>query len=610
VLSRFSVRNFKSLRDVDLELAPLTLLYGPNSAGKSSVITALEWFRQGATSLQDSGESDADRRAVLDFISHDLPVLRTTGSSGDVAMCVEAQGWRWSWTVPRRATRSVVPGVDTGSDALLAELTSDRTRRSPTAREKKILSAGAAAICSDGSMPLDLLLRGVDSDGGEAITPLSIIDFVPLFLEEWKEDFFGGFGGFIRETNTHRSLASAGSLLRWNASDLGRFQRACEEASIPISGTTVRSIALAFVLVCELWFSRRAVLPKIPAPDDPMFVLMLNFQKETEEFEAEFGGAEPTVFDALVAATLIAARGGPVSDSAVSAAFKALDHSRNAKPSKSAKALSELMALLQKCLGSSCLHTFHNIISSSAWAFLGPQRHLAKWEERFAEVELRHPGLLGAAGEQVPQVLAKSEGALRRTNEWLKKLEIPYHWDHDAGRVVHEDMGRGRKKITERVFRPRLIDNRRSETSGRPVKVELREVGFGVSQVVPVVTQLNADLGDNALVCIQQPELHLHPRLQTALGDLFIQASSAQASVSQKQLIVETHSEHLMMRIQRRIAEGSVDPNDVAVVYIDRRADGEAVATRLRLDSDGSFIDPWPHGFFTERLEELLGGLE
>ena len=135
------------------------------------------------------------------------------------------------------------------------------------------------------------------------------------------------------------------------------------------------------------------------------------------------------------------------------------------------------------------------------------------------------------------------------------------------------------------------------------------EVGSGLGYVLPVLCSAYHPRVSVSL--IQQPELHLHPALQTALGDVFIEAASPE-----HQLIVETHSEHVLLRVLKRIRQTSgtkppapelrISPQDVVVVYFDPRPDGTTTVKRLRISADGEFLDRWPRGFFSERDAELF----
>jgi predicted ATPase len=73
------------------------------------------------------------------------------------------------------------------------------------------------------------------------------------------------------------------------------------------------------------------------------------------------------------------------------------------------------------------------------------------------------------------------------------------------------------------------------------------------------------------------------------------------------QVIVETHSEHLLLRLQRRIREGKIRNTNVSVLYVDPLPDGSSIIRTIRLDEDGSMIDEWPGGFFEERYNEMFG---
>ena len=122
------------------------------------------------------------------------------------------------------------------------------------------------------------------------------------------------------------------------------------------------------------------------------------------------------------------------------------------------------------------------------------------------------------------------------------------------------------------------------------------DVGFGVSQVLPIIAEgFYAPPG--SLILIEQPEIHLHPGLQSQMGDLLIDIAR-----SNKKLIIETHSEHLLLRIQRRITEGSLKPDDVAVYFFTYTDEGSKIE-RIHINDLGRF-ENWPAGFFEEDVEE------
>lgn len=131
------------------------------------------------------------------------------------------------------------------------------------------------------------------------------------------------------------------------------------------------------------------------------------------------------------------------------------------------------------------------------------------------------------------------------------------------------------------------------------IDATLADVGFGISQIVPVIAQSLAF--QNETIAIEQPELHIHPRLQAEIADVFIQSSQSLGN----RFVIETHSEHLILRIRRRIREGTLDHRHVAVLYV-MPTDSGPQLRELRLDAEGDFIDSWPDGFFEEDFRELF----
>ncbi len=149
-----------------------------------------------------------------------------------------------------------------------------------------------------------------------------------------------------------------------------------------------------------------------------------------------------------------------------------------------------------------------------------------------------------------------------------------------------------------------LVD-RRSNTP-----VSHRDVGIGISQVLPVL--VSAFASKEKIQVIEQPEIHLHPALQSELGDVFIESSLGE---QKNRFLIETHSEHLLLRIMRRMRETAdgtlpegkmpVRPQDIAVLYVE--PDGaRSIIREMPLNERGELVKAWPGGFFEEGLREVF----
>ncbi|WP_404370005.1 DUF3696 domain-containing protein [Corallococcus coralloides] len=146
-------------------------------------------------------------------------------------------------------------------------------------------------------------------------------------------------------------------------------------------------------------------------------------------------------------------------------------------------------------------------------------------------------------------------------------------------------------------------------TPGSPMAVRLPDVGFGVSQVMPVLLQCFYTEPGSTLL-FEQPELHLHPKAQSELADVFIDAIHASEDGQPRniQLIIESHSEHLLRRIQRRIAEGKLRPEETAIYFCAPGPEGSRIE-KLKLDEYGNIIN-WPKDFFGDDMGDLVAMTE
>lgn len=138
--------------------------------------------------------------------------------------------------------------------------------------------------------------------------------------------------------------------------------------------------------------------------------------------------------------------------------------------------------------------------------------------------------------------------------------------------------------------------------------LNFKDVGSGISYIFPVLTTLFI----NKFSWIAQPELHLHPAAQCEVGDLILRAFN-----DGHYSVIETHSEHILLRVLKRIRQSTNNdpkllknlwcpPEAVSVLYFDPKEDGSTTIKQLRVTRLGDFLDNWPNGFFEERSKELF----
>lgn len=196
-------------------------------------------------------------------------------------------------------------------------------------------------------------------------------------------------------------------------------------------------------------------------------------------------------------------------------------------------------------------------------------------------------GDVGKEGERSPFVFFESTNRKKeQINRWFRNLELDYRVDIDnrsdrmMGDALHLSLRRRRKD---------------------PIIRSVSDVGFGVSQVLPIIIQ--GEVSERKIICVEQPEIHLHPRLQAHIADFLYTTYKSNGN----QWIVETHSELLIRRLQHRIRQGRIDPEEVSVLYVNPSSNGSdsSEILELRLDDEGGFIDEWPAGFFEEAYKEM-----
>jgi predicted ATPase len=223
--------------------------------------------------------------------------------------------------------------------------------------------------------------------------------------------------------------------------------------------------------------------------------------------------------------------------------------------------------------------------------YLGPLREYPSRDYLWSRSRPEGVGVKG--GEAVSAILAMTADNktqnLRRGTKHRPFQEIIAYWLKELG-IIHdfrvEEIAEGSNR-----WQARLV------TRKGATQVLLTDVGFGVSQVLPVVTLLQY-VPRGSTVILEQPEIHLHPSAQANLADVIINAAVHRGV----QVIVESHSEHLLLRLQRRIAEEQIRSGDVALYFCDI-TDRGSVAERLQLDLFGK-VENWPMNFMGDAFGE------
>lgn len=169
---------------------------------------------------------------------------------------------------------------------------------------------------------------------------------------------------------------------------------------------------------------------------------------------------------------------------------------------------------------------------------------------------------------------------------------------------LHESMGYTLdvKDIGNGMFQIILKDHNGLESN-------IIDTGYGISQVLPIVIQIfystvkySSNIKNNVddIIVLEQPELHLHPAAQSSLATLF--AECVLQTKNSLKIICETHSEHLIRKLQVLVADehNGLTNDMVGIYYVDKNDEGEAVITEMKIDKNGKFINKWPSGFFDE----------
>ena len=184
---------------------------------------------------------------------------------------------------------------------------------------------------------------------------------------------------------------------------------------------------------------------------------------------------------------------------------------------------------------------------------------------------------VGPQAENLAEMLANKE--IRNvTNYWFNKLEIPYRVDI-----------RKTSNYYEIVWKPR----------NSKMSVSQTHVGLGYPVILPFIVQ--CIVAKNKIIVIEEPEVHLHPKLEADIVDLIAESSIKRRN----QFLIETHSEDFLLRVLKKIRKGDLEPEHISVNYITNTAERGAEVKKIKVNKFGQYTTPWKDNLFAQRRREF-----
>lgn len=547
-ITSLSIQNFKGIKGpLRVELKPITLLFGPNSAGKSTLVQALHYAHE----IFERQNLNSDR-TLLGGDSIDLGGFKNLVYNHDPKLPV-------------------------------------------------ILSLGVDLTDEDlPNLDESLFIEDRDTPGNVGANMSKVPSQIKTMEVEvticWSEQFARPYIEMYRvHANSHYLLA---------------IRSTADEKSLRFDINPYNPIFLPENVSPEE--AEEAMFQIFETDDDePQFkigVLCWAWRELTQAFDAS-GLYSFDISEGLQSAL-------PVENAKLSFNFPEGDF-QTTDPNDFADFIHNLELLLNNLIVGSCA-SVRSCLKNLC--YLGPLRQVPTRSHKPASSPEESRWANGLAAYDT--LFYSDDTVIDKVNDWLtqeerlnsgysvevkkyRELEVdnPLMLAVLQGRILDEDMNL-RDNLLNLPEKRRLL----IRDEARNIELAPQDIGVGISQVLPVVVAaLHRKTG---LVAIEQPELHIHPAFQVALSDLFIEQVKECPDLT---FILETHSEHLMLRFLRRIRETSeqeapenrsLTPSELSIYFIEQ-GDAGISCQPIRVNQEGDFIDRWPRGFFNERMKEL-----
>jgi len=586
-LTKLSLTNFKSFKETQsIEFAPVTLLFGPNSVGKSTVLLALFYLQQ----VLAKGQCDPKR--LEPFGDKVIGGFKSLVNGRDINKSIKI---KVEFDKQSEVGSSYLYLADYIEDQLDFSLSSPSIDAKSMALEFQISWSKSAntAYISSYSVWLDGIKAAVcESDASQMQPQLTLLNYLhPLLIpsnqDEWLQTCFDN--GLL-----HTSIAK-------DAFELN-------DINVP----TDRDISKGADDVIEqyIWDENYTI-------SDDCFVTALH------DLLASGSNSLKTKVDG------ISLMHSSIGISGIAGAIPKL----GAKLSSSLSLETDIQSdLVNEMLSDVIVAPLDNLLSILKESVcIGPVRKIPDLNYQANPYPAQKDWYDGTAAWDI---LAKGNYTIHKeVDDWMSsgdKLNLGYGIATRVDKKFTElkRFGNGIKHSDAERQLESMIKGHYSEQSdtryppfdaqsttysyslidtSNHMNVHPSEIGVGVSQLLPlVVATFQVKRG---LIACEQPELHVHPRIQVAIGDMLIKGLRSSS------FLIETHSEHLILRLLKRIRQSSdnelpenfvpIKDNEISLIYLEATEDG-VVSRKIRIDEDGEFIDRWPNGFFSERREELL----
>lgn len=557
-LSRLEITNFKGIGTKQvIELAPITLLFGPNSAGKSTILQSLHYVRE----ILARGNPDPDQTIAGGLI--DL---------GGFANLIHGHDLGRTMTI-----KLLIDGIDGTGD------------------ERLPLNSGASFTAPEFSeLPVRYLV-GENTD----LKDYAVVQSVGVELSVAWSDLHGG--PFVSSISIEIDDA--------------------EVATISSPAQAGRAVLSGFNFDHPL-FRRSRDADEVPDEDEGLSKHPLADQ--IAELSREMARAGDIPFEKY-----------RIGVETVLGALPSLEHSLvcdlrdpdvlKFELERKTPRVRGLATLLDEVINGPLRLTRDYL---NMMTYIGPLRDIpargfrprlspdeARWANGMAAWDLLYTDSRGDLLKAVNKWLGDKE-RLGTTYEVVRfqQREIPmpsrFSQLFDRG-LTEDDIPELQDLYTKLATRTDIA----LRDFVKNIMVAPSDIGVGISQMIPVIVGCLHD--QRGILSVEQPELHIHPAIQVGMGDLLINAVQTHEGIvgAGRTLLVETHSEHIMLRLLRRVREThagalppgvtGIEPENIAVIYVENRED-EVVFRAMAVDDEGDFRDRWPRGFFEERAEELF----